>query len=260
MNFTFLIFSLLLGMRHGLDPDHLSIINGISFNHNERKGNNKWNGLYFSLGHGFTVTLIGVSIIFFSNQIDSNSFIFNMTEWIPIFILLLTGILGIYNLTNNKTSNHSHNKVIEFVSGKKYIPFKLFLTGLLFALVFDTTTQVAAWGLIDGKTNQYSNAIFIGLFFTFGMVITDTINGLFFSKIINTKNTGFNFMKILTILIIFSSLFFGISQLIKKIGIPFDLPNTVKQIWWGTIMTITIIGVVYNFIYQRKNKSFETIK
>ena len=252
MSFSFFTFSIVLGMRHGLDPDHLSIINGISLNH--REGENKWNGFYFSLGHGVTITLIGIGIHFFSKQFSPDSTILKVTEWFPIIILLFTGSFGIFNLMKQRGHTHAANKLIDVISGSTFIPIKLFLTGILFALVFDTTSQITAWSLIGSSSNHYSNAIFIGIFFTIGMIITDTFNSFFFSKLLISKSEKINLFKILSVLIIFSSLFFGIIQLVQKLGFEFDLSDSIKQSWGILLVTITILGTIFNFIIKPKNE------
>ena len=51
------VLVLLLGLRHGFDPDHLVAIDGMT-----RSTSSRWCGLFFSLGHGVVVTLIGVGV------------------------------------------------------------------------------------------------------------------------------------------------------------------------------------------------------
>jgi high-affinity nickel-transport protein len=48
----------LFGVRHGFDPDHLVAIDGFA------RSGGRWCGLFFSLGHGLMVTLIGVVVAF----------------------------------------------------------------------------------------------------------------------------------------------------------------------------------------------------
>ena len=48
-----------LGLKHGLDPDHLVAIDGFTRSSN-RAEMRRWCGLFFSLGHGAVVTLVGV--------------------------------------------------------------------------------------------------------------------------------------------------------------------------------------------------------
>src|SRR6476620_2712353 len=51
----------LLGLRHGLDPDHLVAIDGLT-RASTREGARRWCGLFFSLGHGVVITLVGLAV------------------------------------------------------------------------------------------------------------------------------------------------------------------------------------------------------
>ncbi len=48
---------LALGIRHGVDPDHIAAIDGLS-----RLRPSSWNGVLFALGHGLMMTLIAVGV------------------------------------------------------------------------------------------------------------------------------------------------------------------------------------------------------
>src|SRR5204863_5447787 len=49
----------LLGLRHGMDPDHLAAVDGLArHNARDRPRVARWSGCLFSLGHGAIVTLI----------------------------------------------------------------------------------------------------------------------------------------------------------------------------------------------------------
>ena len=49
----------LLGLRHGMDPDHLAVVDNITrFNVASHARAARWCGLFFSLGHGAMVTLV----------------------------------------------------------------------------------------------------------------------------------------------------------------------------------------------------------
>ena len=53
---------LMLGIRHGFDPDHLAAIDGLTrYNSSERPVLAKMAGLLFSLGHGLVLSLIHIS-------------------------------------------------------------------------------------------------------------------------------------------------------------------------------------------------------
>jgi len=257
MTITYLFFSLLLGIRHGIDPDHLAIINGINLNNHTQGKSSQWNGFFFSLGHGVTVTLIGILIILFKNGSQSYAKLVQYTEWIPIILLLITGFYGIYILMNKSKKNahqHRHNKLISFLTNTNYPYLNLFLTGLFFALIFDTSSQVAAWALIgEGNTqNLFTNSILIGLSFTTGMMITDTLNGLFFYRILSENNTKFNLKRPLSWVIIISSLAIGGVQLSEKIGFTIEITDAFKLVWGSFIMSATILGIIMNWYFTKK--------
>jgi high-affinity nickel-transport protein len=257
MSIAYLFFSLLLGMRHGIDPDHLSIINGINLNSHANGNSSKWSGFFFSLGHGVTVTVIGVLLIFLKNASQTYSNVVKYTEWIPILLLLFTGFNSIFTLlkkSKKETHYHSRNKIIDYLTNTKYTSIKLFLTGLFFALIFDTSTQVAAWSLIGEANSQnlYLTAILVGLCFTFGMMVTDTLNGLLFYRILNENNTKFNFKLILSLLVIFSSLTIGCIQLLEKIELTIEIKDDFKLIWGVFIMFAIVFSVIINWIFTKK--------
>jgi nickel/cobalt transporter (NiCoT) family protein len=53
----------LLGLKHGLDPDHLAAIDGLTrFNAADRPRLSRWSGLLFSAGHGAVVTAIALAV------------------------------------------------------------------------------------------------------------------------------------------------------------------------------------------------------
>ena len=53
----------LLGLRHGMDPDHLATIDGLArYNGQNRPRVARWSGCFFSLGHGAIVTLVAAFV------------------------------------------------------------------------------------------------------------------------------------------------------------------------------------------------------
>ena len=53
----------LLGLKHGLDPDHLAAIDGLTrFNAQRRPKLSRWSGLLFSAGHGVVVTIVAIAV------------------------------------------------------------------------------------------------------------------------------------------------------------------------------------------------------
>lgn len=170
----------LLGLRHGLDPDHIAVIDGISMRLTQQK--NKlapWVGTLFALGHGLVITAIAFAISAGSKSFNFPSSTFDWIQWVPVILLVVIGYLNLQSLLKNKIYKPAGWR-IHFIP-KKLInsssPLAILLAGVLFAMVFDTATQAAAWGYTASSSGSSWAALVIGLVFTAGMVITDTIDG-----------------------------------------------------------------------------------
>src|SRR3989442_10088596 len=75
-----------LGLKHGLDPDHLVAIDGFT-----RSSRSRWCGLFFSLGHGVVVTLVGVAVALVATEWQAPRWPRHTRAWISIRVLLPPG-------------------------------------------------------------------------------------------------------------------------------------------------------------------------
>ena len=93
----------------------------------------------------------------------------NLPSGFPLHYYYLPDFMGFCYLQWQiyGTHNHSHKKLTSFIAQSKFPALRLFITGIFFALVFDTSTQVGAWGLVGediGNYDAYWIALIIGLF------------------------------------------------------------------------------------------------
>src|SRR5258707_8754377 len=72
-----------LGLKHGLDPDHLVAIDGFT-----RSSRSRWCGLFFSLGHGVVVTLVGVGVALIAADWQPPQWLEYTGAWISIGVLV----------------------------------------------------------------------------------------------------------------------------------------------------------------------------
>jgi high-affinity nickel-transport protein len=152
-----------LGMRHGVDPDHLSVIDGLSRLHPSR-----WNGVYFALGHGIIVTLLAVG---FGKLLAG--FVAPYTVW----ILPVLGFANLWRLWRPK--QHKHPKPPRlFQSG----PLVL---GVLFGMGFETASQLSAI-LLAGQVNPW----ILGAVFSLGMMLVDGTDGFLAARMQQLALTG----------------------------------------------------------------------
>jgi high-affinity nickel-transport protein len=154
-----------LGMRHGVDPDHLSVIDGLSRFHPSR-----WNGVYFALGHGIIVTLLAVGF---------GKLLAGVVAPYTVWILLALGFANLWRLWRPK--QHKHPK-----------PPRLFqasplLLGVLFGMGFETASQLSAI-LLAGQLNPW----ILGVVFSLGMVLVDGTDGFLAARTQQLALTGHN--------------------------------------------------------------------
>src|SRR5215212_6366272 len=76
-----------LGLRHGLDPDHLVAIEGLTRSSAAGKMR-RWTGLFFSLGHGIVVTMVGVVLALAAADWRPPSWLENVGAAVSIGVLL----------------------------------------------------------------------------------------------------------------------------------------------------------------------------
>ena len=68
--FTLLALAFAFGVKHGLDPDHLATIDGLTrFNASSKPRLAKWAGVLFSIGHGLVVTAVMAIIVILPGKI-----------------------------------------------------------------------------------------------------------------------------------------------------------------------------------------------
>lgn len=166
----------LLGLKHGFDADHLATIDGLTrYNARLRRPFARYCGALFSLGHGAIVVAIAVAVGLASERWDAPVWLEASGAWISIGFLTL---IGLVNLRAVLTAA-PHEIVAPIGLKGRFLgrlneasrPAAVALVGALFAL---TAAQFGGVG----------HAIFLGLLFVLGMLVTDGINGLWISRLI----------------------------------------------------------------------------
>jgi nickel/cobalt transporter (NiCoT) family protein len=175
-----LILMLVLGLRHGLDPDHIAIIDGLTYRSiAERRRSAPWIGTLFALGHGLTVTAIAVALGAMAGSLTLAPREIMVLHWLPVALLILVGAFNLRSLIGPQqyTPVGWKSRLLPGFLRNSAHPFAIFGVGVLFALVFESVTQAAAWGYAAAHHNGAGMALLSGLTFTAGMVVTDTLDG-----------------------------------------------------------------------------------
>lgn len=227
MEITGILLMLALGLRHGIDPDHIAVIDGLSMRYSVTNPKlTVWVGTLFALGHGSTVTAIAVAISLVSRGWQISPSLWALMEWIPGVLLIGVGIANFYQLRRPGSFAPVGPKLLLIPkrlrsSGR---PVAVVLIGVVFALVFDTTTQAAAWAYSGTGEKSTAMALLLGSVFSLGMITTDTLDSRILSRLIRQSQQMeklgtqriINYRRGLGWIIVLLSLGVGSYQLLSK--------------------------------------------
>jgi high-affinity nickel-transport protein len=179
----------LMGLRHGLDADHLAAIDGLT-RYNTRRGHSfaPLCGMLFSLGHGVIVVAIALAVGLAKQNWAIPAWLELSGAWVSIGFLTL---IGIVNLRAVIVAAPSAAVAPVAVKGRLLgratqagHPLTVALVGALYAVSFDTVSQSGLFAVTAMRFGGAGSSLFIGLLFVLGMVITDGLNGVWISRLI----------------------------------------------------------------------------
>jgi nickel/cobalt transporter (NiCoT) family protein len=210
-----ILLALVLGFKHGLDPDHLALIDNLARLvrlHAPRCA--RFAGLLFSLGHSAAICLFTVTMAMVSRSMDlkvpawleSSGIALSATALILLALMNLASLnkcphaLGhggaryVVRLGSRKAKPvapaRSASRLGQALVGGRATAWGILFLGAMFALSFDTITQAALFaGLSQGQGFEANGVLLQALLFStvfgLGMICADTLNGLFVNKLLN---------------------------------------------------------------------------
>jgi len=167
----------LLGLRHGFDPDHLVAIDGLT-----RSNRSQWNGLFFSLGHGVVVTLVGLVVAIAATEWQAPPLLKELGTCISVGVLVVLGVANLLMLFRTPADRPVplagiRSRWFAEQLGRTSHPVFIASIGAAFALSFDTISHALAFSLTGAAMAGWLFATLLGLVFTLGMVLVDALNG-----------------------------------------------------------------------------------
>lgn len=160
-----------LGLRHGLDPDHVASVDALTY-----QGGSRWAGALFALGHGGAVTLVAVLVSLLSTRGQVPAALSRVGEWAPVVLLVLVGAFNTRQLLAGEAPGGPKAWAVRWLRlGDR--PAMVAAVGFVFGLAFDTASQAAAWGYAAAAGAGPVVALAVGLAFTAGMALTDAVDG-----------------------------------------------------------------------------------
>lgn len=174
-----------LGLSHGADPDHLTAIDGMTRASVDRHPRmSRWVGTWFAFGHALSVLLIAGLIALAAEYLQAfNHSVLQVSGVLSAFLLFAIGTLNLARVVTLPVgaTAPSHG-VISHLLPRHLLnithPMSAVPIGALFGLGFETASQMSALALAGTMGYGLLGALFIGVAFSLGMVVTDSVNGL----------------------------------------------------------------------------------
>ncbi len=179
----------LLGLKHGLDPDHLAAIDGLTrFNAQRRPLLARWSGLLFSAGHGVVVTLVAILVATVATEWRAPQWLEHAGMWISIVFLVLLGVANLGAVARTPRGQvvraaGLRSRFFERLTRAEH-PVLIAAVGAAFAISFDTISQAVLFSITGSTLAGWLFAALLGLVFTGGMIATDALNGLWVSRLV----------------------------------------------------------------------------
>ena len=167
-----------LGMRHGLDADHLATIDGFVRRQPDPRLA-RLSGMLFSLGHGMVVMLVAAIAAILTGAHDLPSWLEVFGTSVSIGFLLLLGGLNLHQVWTTPAGQAVaplglRSRWFDRTSSS---PAMVVAVGALFALSFDTLSQAVLFSLAASGQGGLAAALLLAGLFMLGMMTTDALNG-----------------------------------------------------------------------------------
>jgi high-affinity nickel-transport protein len=180
---------LLLGLRHGMDPDHLATIDGLArYNARSRPRLARWSGCLFSLGHGAVVTGVAAYVALALHETHAPAWLERFGAWTSIAILLVLGGLNFAAVLSAPAASVVSPRGLKgrFLGRLTETghPAVIAMIGAAFAVSFDTVSQAALFSAAGQRAAGLPFAVALGVIFTAGMMATDLANGLWVARMV----------------------------------------------------------------------------
>ena len=182
----------LLGLRHGVEPDHIAAIDGLTLRALDRhEPHAPWTGSFFALGHGLAVAALTLAVSLFAASFTLPPLVVLVTDWLPIVLLLLLGVWNLRALLAPGTYQPSsvRMRLIPAALRERTDIVSTIAIGLLFALVIDTVAHISAWTVFATHRGGWWAGLLAGLLFSSGMLIGSTASSQFLCRVLRSGRT-----------------------------------------------------------------------
>lgn len=182
-----------LGIRHGLDADHLAAIDGLTrYNCEARPRLARWCGALFSVGHGSVVMVVATVMGSAASAYEVPRWLEGFGSWVSILFLLLLGSMNLrcalITPADEMVKLDGMRSALFAGLTQTYSPFAVIAMGVLFAFSFDTLSQAVLFSTTGVQFGGASHSAVLGCLFTLGMISVDGANGAWVAGLLRRQD------------------------------------------------------------------------
>jgi high-affinity nickel-transport protein len=172
-----------LGFRHGLDPDHIAAVDGLTrMRYRESAGKRppvfgvaRLAGFQFACGHSLNIFL--VTLVFYWQDFELPQWLESTGLWLSTAFLLWLAFANLRQCWLGHPHTHGTSpaqRLIMRVLGPLAHPLGV---GFAFAISFDALAQAGLMAAKGHELGGFGVVLLLALGFGLGMVLADTANG-----------------------------------------------------------------------------------
>jgi nickel/cobalt transporter (NiCoT) family protein len=187
--------ALVLGMRHGIDADHLAAIDAMTrCNAQARPALARRTGLWFSIGHGLVVLVVAFGVALTAHAWAAPGWLEPFGAWASIAMLVLLGALNLIAWRRTAPGapvaltgwrSRMFDGALRACSRRAVMG-----VGVLFAVSFDTVSQAALMAATGIANHSLAAVALLAGAFVVGMIVTDGLNGWWVARLIQQPGAG----------------------------------------------------------------------
>jgi high-affinity nickel-transport protein len=254
---------LALGFRHGLDPDHIAAVDGMT--RLRHKGSAYWKarltGFQFACGHSLTILL--ATFVFYMYGIQLPEWLDAVGLWISTFFLVWLAYRNLKFCFSGNDDHHHAGSPLQRKILQAMGPFAHPMgVGFGFAISFDSLAQA---GLMAAKGHELGGLfaiIAMALSFGMGMTLADTSNGLLMHWLVNRSHAlAHSAGRIM------SGVIAALSLMVVAVSHASQHFENLDAIWeaWGAYIGISVTGIavlvylISTRLYRFQNSNWQVV-
>jgi nickel/cobalt transporter (NiCoT) family protein len=184
---------LVLGVRHGLDADHLAAIDGLTrFNFATSPRLARWCGMLFSTGHGIVVILVAATLGAAATAYTVPEWARAFGAWTSIVFLVGLGLLNLRMVLSTPVDETMHVGGIRSLLLSRLTrtsrPLAIVAIGSIFAISFDTLSQAVLFSASAAQFDGVRSGMELGVLFMLGMMLVDGVNGVWVASLLRRQD------------------------------------------------------------------------